>query len=125
MRNLAAISLGLIYGFVVAGLAFIIAGGGHGWVSSLISAVALVLLPLAIVAWVRRRRPLAVAVLAFGGAADIALVLATTREGFEYVERIFATIPLLVFAWGTLWFFWQIALMIGLLRGKFSSRSKI
>ena len=125
MTNAAAASLGLIYGFVVAGLAFIIAGGGHGWVSSLISAVGLVLLPFAIVGWVRRRRRLVMAVLAFGGGADIALVVATTREGFEYVERIFATIPMLVLVWGALWLFWQIALMIGLLRGTFSSRSNI
>lgn len=125
MTTLSAASLGLVYGFVVAGLAFIIGGGGHGWVSSLISSAGLVLLPLASVAWVRRRRSLAVTTLALGGVVDVALFVATTREGFEYVERIFATIPLLVLAWGALWSFWQIALMIGLLRGTFSSPSNI
>jgi len=122
--NLAAALLGVIYSLVVAALAFIIAGGGHGWISSLISAVGLVLLPVALVAWVNRRRGLLGGVLALGGAADVALVVATTREGFEDVERTFATIPMLVLAWGALWSFWQIALMIGLLRGTFSSRPK-
>ena len=124
-KNVAAISLGLIYGFVVAGFAFTIAGGGHGWVSSAISAVGVVLLPFAISAWVRRHRALVMVVLAFGVVTDVALVWATTREGFEYVESIFATMPVLVLAWGALWLFWQIALMIGLLSGAFSSRANI
>ena len=125
MTTLSAAFLGLIYGVVVAGLAFIIAGGGHGWVSSLISAAGVVLLPLATVAWVRRGRALVGLVLGSGGAADIALLAATIREGFEYVERIFATIPAVVLVWAALWFFWQIALIIGLLRGTFSSPSNI
>jgi hypothetical protein len=47
--------------------------------------------------------------------------VATTREGFEYVERIFATIPVLVLFWGALWLLWQVALLTGLLRGTFAS----
>jgi hypothetical protein len=121
MTTPLAAFLGLIYGFVVTGLSFIIAGGGHGWCSSLISAVGLILLPLAAVARVRRCRALAVAGIVLGGLADIALLVATTREGFEYVERIFATIPVLVLFWGGLWLLWQIALLTGLLRGTFAS----
>ena len=122
MTTSSAAFLGLIYGFVVAGLAFVIAGGGHGWCSSLVSAVGLILLPLAAVAWVRRRRAPAVAAIVLGGLADVALLVATAREGYEYVDRIFATIPVLVLCWGVLWFFWQIALLTGLLRGTFVSR---
>ncbi|MCA1601627.1 MAG: hypothetical protein LC776_08290, partial [Acidobacteria bacterium] len=76
-------------------------------------------------AWFRRHRALAVTAIALGGVADIALFVATTREGFEYVERIFATIPVLVLSWAALWLFWQIALMLRLLRGTFSPRSNI
>jgi hypothetical protein len=121
----SAAFFGFIYGFVIACLAFVIAGGGHGWVSSLISAAGLVLLPVATVAWVRRQRALIVAIVALGGVADIALVVASRREGFEYVERTFANIPVLVHGWVALWFFWQVAIIIGLLRGTFSSRSTI
>jgi hypothetical protein len=85
----------------------------------------LILLPLAAVAWVRRRRALAAAAIVLGSLADVALLVATTREGFEYVERIFATIPALVLFWGALWLLWQIVLLTGLLCGTFSSRSNI
>lgn len=125
MSTLLAPSLGFAYGFVVAGLSFIIAGGGHGWNSSLISAAGLILLPLAAVACARRHRALAVAAIVPGGLADVALLVATTREGFEYVERTFATIPVLVFLWGALWLLWQIVLLAGLLCGTFASRSNI
>lgn len=125
MSTLSAASLGFVYGFVVTGLAHIITGGGHGWNSSLISAAGLISLPLAAVAWVRRRRALAVAAIVFGGLADVALLVASIREGFEYVERIFTAMPALVLLWGALWLFWQIALLTGLLRGTFSSRSNI
>ena len=116
-----AVFLGLIYGFVVAGLASVMAGGGHGWCSSLISAGGLILLPLAAVAWVRRRRALAVTGIVFGGLADIAVLVATAREGFDYVERIFAAMPVVVLFWLVLWLLWQIALLTGLLRGTFAS----
>lgn len=121
----SAASLAFVYGFLVAGLSFVIAGGGHGWNSSLISATGLILLPLAAVAWVCRRRALVVTVVGLGGLADVVIVVATIREGFEYVERIFATIPVLVLLWGTLWLLWQVALLTGLLRGMFSSGSNI
>ena len=58
-----------------------------------------------------------------GGLADVALLVATTREGFDYVDGIFATIPVLVFLWVALWLLWQIALLAGLLRGTLCSRS--
>ncbi len=123
-KNLAAAFLGVIYGLVVAALAFIMGGGGHGWISSLISAVGVVLLPLALVAWINRWRGLLGVVLALGGAVDVALIGATAREGFEGVERTFAAVPMWLFAWGALWIFWQIALMIGFLRGTFPSCPK-
>src|SRR6476646_2646562 len=88
----SAILIGAVYGLFVAGLAFMIAGGGHGWNSSLISAAGLVLVPLAGFAWARRHRTVATAVVVAAGLLDAAIVIATTREGFEYVERIFATV---------------------------------
>jgi hypothetical protein len=125
MSSIAAALIGLVYGVVLAGMAFVIAGGGHGWCSTLISAVGLVLLPLVAVAWVRRRRTTAAIVITAGLISDIALIFATAREGVEYVERIFETIPLFVLGWLALWLIWQVAATVALIRGTFTSRPNI
>jgi hypothetical protein len=114
-----------VYGVVVAGMAFIIAGGGHGWTSALISSVGLVLLPALGVAWTRSHRPTVLGVLAAAVTADIALGAATAREGFEYVERVFASFPVFVLGWLLLWLGWQGVVIVGLLRGTFASRPNI
>ena len=122
MATSTAALLALVYAFVVAGMAFIIGGGGHGWVSTLISSVGLVLLPAALIAWARHHRPTAIVAAALAIAADIAMAIATAREGFEYVERVFESFPVLVLAWLLLWLGWQVALMLGLSRGAFTPR---
>src|SRR6266404_759448 len=125
MSSIAAASIGLVYGVALAGMAFVIAGGGHGWCSTLISAVGLVLLPLVAVAWVRRSRTTAAIAITLGLISDIALIFATAGEGVEYVERIFETIPLFVLGWLALWLIWQVSVTGALVRGPFTSRPNI
>jgi cellulose synthase/poly-beta-1,6-N-acetylglucosamine synthase-like glycosyltransferase len=125
MSTSIAALIGLVYGAVLTGMAFVIAGGGHGWCSTLISAVGLGLLPLGAVAWTRRHRTTAVIAITLGLVSDIALVVATAREGVEYVQRIFETIPLFVLSWLALWLVWQIAVIVALVRGTFASRPSI
>ena len=79
--------------------------------------------PFAAFAWVRRRRGLATAAIVAGGLVDIAIAVATVREGFEYVERIFATVPLLVVFWAALWICWQIGLIVAFFGGTLRGRS--
>ncbi|MFZ1217925.1 MAG: hypothetical protein WAO00_01465 [Chthoniobacterales bacterium] len=71
MSSIAAVLIGLVYGVIIAGMAFVIAGGGHGWCSTLISAVGLILLPVVAIAWVRRRRMTAVIALTAGLISDL------------------------------------------------------
>ena len=123
--TLSAVLVGAAYGLVVSGLAFIIAGGGHGWVSSLLSSAGLLLLPMAGFAWSRRHRIIAVIATAAGALVDAAIVVATTREGFEYVERIFATVPLLVILWAALWICWQVGLIVALFGRTFREHADI
>ena len=123
MSTSTAVLTGLVYGAVLSGMAFVIAGGGHGLCSSLISAVGLVLLPLATVALVRRNRTTAAIAITLGLLSDIAMVLATAREGVEYVERILKSIPLFVLSWLALWLVWQSVVIVALGRGTFTSHS--
>jgi hypothetical protein len=125
MSSITAVLIGFVYGVVLAGMAFVIAGGGHGWCSTLISAVGVILLPLVAIAWVRRRRTTAAIAIAAGVISDIALIFATAREGVEYVKRIFETIPVFVLAWLALWLVWQISVTVALVRGTFTSRPNI
>jgi hypothetical protein len=125
LDTFSAVLVGAFYGVFVAGLAFIIAGGGHGWNSSLLSGAALLLVPLAGFAWSGRRRTVAAALVAAGGFVDVAIVVATAREGFEYVERIFAALPLVVIVWAALWLSWQIGLTLSLFGRAFRRHADI
>ena len=111
-----AVSLGLIYGFVTAFLAFAIAGGGDGWISVLISACGLVLVPMASAALVLHVQSvgkiMGAVVLALMALADILLIIFTVREGVAYVAKVGAVAPVLVFSWGVLWVGWQIAFVV-------------
>ena len=60
--------------------------------------------------------------LVFAIVVDIVLAVATAREGYEYVQRTFETVPVLVTAWILLWLLWQFALILSLRDGTSASR---
>jgi hypothetical protein len=78
--------IGFVYGAIVTFLAFLIAGAGHGWNSALVSAVSLLLIPLALCAWIRRGRALLLLAVVAAVVSDCALLAATSREGFDYLK---------------------------------------
>jgi hypothetical protein len=118
-----AIVVGILYGAAISYLAFVIAGGGHGWIATITSGVGLVLLPLVGLAWARRIPVLAAAMLIIAAVSDFFIAIGTVHEGFEYVERSYSAVPVFVLAWATLWFGWQIFLLFALLRGTFTPRA--
>jgi len=120
----SAFSVGLAYGCIVAFLAFNIAGGGDGWISALVSAVAIFLVPFAAVACIDRRRSMASIVLYCAVLADLILLVASWREGFHYTLRVASVAPLLILAWLFLWAGWQVALFATFLRHGFDAHPK-
>jgi hypothetical protein len=116
-RPIAAL-VGFLYAVLLACVAFGFVGGRDGWLSSFhISLGGLLLIPFAAVAWAWRRRSMLVAATLIAALADLILLLATLREGFEYVGHSFAAVPLLVIAWVGLWLLWQIVVIMPLLCG--------
>ena len=100
---MVAVLLGLLYGCTLTFLAFSLGGGGHGWNSAMISGAGLFLLPAVAVAWVQPDRPtsqrIAVAVIVCVALTDLAILVATAREGIEYVVRVWSVAPLLLLGW--------------------------
>ena len=98
-------------GVVLAFLAIGLAGAGHGWTSQRISAVGLIAAPLAAAAWLRREemwsRWLAGALLILGMTLDVAIVITTQLEGWQYPVEAWRQVPLWVLAWLSLWVGWQ------------------
>ena len=117
----SAFSVGLVYGCIVALLAFNIAGGGDGWISALVSAVAIFLVPFAAVACKDRRRSMALIVFCCAVLADLILLAATWWEGFHYTLRVVSAAPLLILAWFFLWAGWQVGLVATFLRHGFDA----
>src|SRR5687767_3023135 len=99
----AAGLVGLVYAAVIAGLAVAMSGAGHGWNSASISFSGLVLIPIAAIALVYRRRTpgfaLAVGMLMAGLSADVWLVIAAQDEGMRYVQRAWTALPGIAIAW--------------------------
>src|SRR5437870_5045125 len=95
---LSLASGGALYGLVVAILALFMAGGGHGWGEGLFSATAIVLVPLAGVAWAYRHRMagllVASLVLAAGASLDWFLITHTS-----YVDRVWQHLPGVLAGW--------------------------
>ncbi len=113
-------ALGLIYGgfiglIAVGGLA----GGGHGWVSGSISAVAFFLVPafgLAAAAPPRERLKSLSVIAGCMFVADILLVAATLSEGVSFLLKVWSVVPEGLILWALLWFGWQLALLVILAR---------
>ena len=106
--------LGFAYFWVVGGLAFGFTGGGHGWNSAIISAVAAIFIPAFGVALASPREDRRSALLMIAAAmvfADVFLVLATRAEGMRYFWKVWSSTPMGVVLWASLWIAWQIAVL--------------
>jgi hypothetical protein len=123
MSNARAVFTGFAYALLLVCIAFGFAGAGHGWVSSFfVSLAGIAVIPVSALAlaW---RRPLAqITCLLVAAVLDLALVLATMREGFEYVQRSLAAVPFFVVPWILMWIFWQAILIAAIIRPRFISR---
>jgi hypothetical protein len=99
-------SCGVGYGLLVALLAVGLAGAGHGWGEASASSVAVVLAPLAGVAWAFRRRWAGV------GFAALALAGGAAVDGYlwnhtSYADRMWEAQPGVMALWALLWVAWQ------------------
>jgi len=114
-------SYGLLCGFVIALLALFMAGGGHGWGEGLLSSVAIVLAPVAGVAWAYRRHGLGLvlASLVLAPAACFDWLLCTYTG---YVDRVWQFMPGVFVCWVSLWVAWQV-MALGVFLSKFNSRA--
>ena len=118
----------LLVGTVVAGAgiawsAVMMAGAGHGWSSQLVSAIGLLTAPLAGVAWLARgetwARLLAGALVAVGLAVDVAILVMTRDEGWDYVGYTWRGAAPFVLVWAFLWPGWQVLACMALVsRGR-------
>jgi hypothetical protein len=119
-------ALGLVYGCLIALIALLLGGAGHGWGSPLISATGVFLLPAFGVAqaFPRQIRATVLMLLAAGMLlTDALLALATWAEGTEYVFKAWAAFPWAVLLWAALWGGWQAALLDVLRRDLLAARS--
>lgn len=113
MNTFTSAIVGFLYAILLSFVAFLFVGGGHGWISSFwISLASIALIPVASVASAWRRRSPQLVCLFAAVVFDVILVVATAREGFEYVQRSLAAVPVFVLGWILLWCFWQFALLI-------------
>jgi hypothetical protein len=106
-------------GLLIAALAVILAGGGHGWTGALWSGFAVVTIPLGALAWryrdVGAGRTIARAIVAMDVLVDAALFLAMLDDDFRTAWRHLAPIVLI---WAALWIGWQVPPMIAALPRK-------
>jgi hypothetical protein len=109
--QLGAAALGLGYALVIVFLTVFIVEGGHGWNSSVISWLGVVLVPAGAVAWARNSRRGAVAVVALAFAVDVLMVVAALQEGLQYVQRAWNVALPFVVVWLGLWIGWQLFLL--------------
>ncbi len=117
MNTFTSAIIGLLYSILLSFVAFLFVGGGHGWISSFwVSLASIAVIPVASVVSAWRRRIPQVVCLVAAIIFDIILVLLTAHEGFEYVQRSLAAVPVFVIGWMLLWCFWQAALLILLFR---------
>lgn len=110
-----AFFLGLGYAAIIAVLAALMTGAGHGWGSAMISAIGIVLIPLASVARLYQQtqfgRMFVIITAVAAIVTDVWLIVATSSEGFSYVEKVYSAMPLILFVWLILWLAWQIAIL--------------
>lgn len=125
MNTLTSAIVGLLYALLLSFVAFLFVGGGHGWISSFwVSLASIAVIPVASVASAWRRRLPQLFCLLAAVVYDIILVLITAREGFEYVQRSLAAVPVFVLGWILLWCSWQVALLVVFFRPSLIESSK-
>jgi hypothetical protein len=92
---------------VAATAALVLAAGGHGWNSTIVSASSILTGPAGAVAWVLQaglaRKQTAAATIAANVLIDLALIVLTVREGLVYVVDTWAHLWPIVLAWAALW----------------------
>lgn len=106
-------TIGLLYGFVVTFFAMVLTAGGHGWYGASPSIVAILFGPMHGIAWALKGRPigLTIAILLLTSMiiTDIVILHVIDTEGTLYLEEVWESLPGILFAWGVMWVFWQIA----------------
>lgn len=103
MKQLASLLGAAACGVVVALLAFLMAAGGHGWAAPVVSATAILTAPAGAVAWLARRRAIAMVVVAISIVIDIAFVVLAAREGLGSAASTFEHLAPVVIVWALLW----------------------
>jgi hypothetical protein len=121
--TLLLLAVGLLVGLFTNIAAIALAGAGHGWCSPIsVSWIALIMGPLAGVAW-RLRSPLfALALLAVMAAADCILVMETFKEGTYYFLKSWQSMPEAVVTWAGMWLYGQVLIAAALIAGYASSQ---
>ena len=97
--------------FVTAAALFVLAAGGHGWNSSVLSATSLLTGPAGAVAWWKRGvvgKRIAAGAIIVNLLADGLLLVLTAREGAEYLVDTWAHVAPLVLAWAGTWALLQV-----------------
>ena len=101
--------VGACLGLFLSALSFGMTAAGHGWMSALVGLISVVTAPAAAAAWplrgTRAGSTLAGTVLVVGLAADVWVVVATQREGVDYMTRMGGASIL----WWVLFASWQLA----------------
>jgi hypothetical protein len=114
-------------------LAVLLAGAGHGWIAAVqVSWIALVTGPIAIVAWVFRRKwwiqLVTVTLLAGMLAADYVL-FERTKEDFDYFANVWYRGAHVVIAWSAAWLYLHAVLIAslgwGMVRGLLWLRARL
>jgi hypothetical protein len=124
-RGTVAIGLGIagvMLGLICLFLAFLMSGAGHGWGAAAgPSLVAPIGGAATGVAWAFRHsaggKLLASALVIVAVITDIFLVLMTSAEGVEYVQKVWSAAPAVVVAWTVTWLGWQVSAVLSLLHG--------
>lgn len=110
-----AFLLGLCYAAIIAALAALMGGAGHGWSAVSISSVGLALIPSANTArhylHTNIGRFVSFTLLLAAGIADVLIVKETLAEGLGYVERTISAVPLMFLVWLVLWVGWQLVFL--------------
>jgi putative intracellular protease/amidase len=96
---------------VVTSISVVVIAGGHGWTAAITAASMILTAPAAALAWVNRQeargRKMAAMATVVNVICDLALVLFTALEGFEYAADTITHLAPLMMVWGAIWSGWQ------------------
>ncbi|HEV7238467.1 MAG TPA: hypothetical protein VGQ36_04440 [Thermoanaerobaculia bacterium] len=106
-------------GLLVAFLAFLLAGGGHGWTAAGFSIFAVVLAPAGVIASTSRqmeRRRALIAIVAINIALDLMVLVLTLAHESRHFAQAYEE-PVVMFIWAALWLGLQSIPAVSLWRG--------